>query len=171
MKRSVGDLIRQKGLKTFCSASREHSIFEALAILHKNQSSALLVVEDGKLHGIFSEKDFTRACITKGIPLYAKVDSVMTARVYYVDPTFTVEQCLQIMSKVHVRHLPVLENGTPIALISMRHIMEVLVEDKEMLIRDLTSYITGCSMVELLPNQITQTTVPVLYGNAREGVI
>jgi signal-transduction protein with cAMP-binding, CBS, and nucleotidyltransferase domain len=148
MKRLVRDLIRQKkGLSSFAQVKPEASIFEALTILENSKSSAILVIKDKKLMGIFSERDFARATINKGMPLSASVASAMTPEVYYVDPCFTLEECLHVMSNLHVRHLPVIENGEPIALLSMRHIMQILVDDKESQIRDLTTYITGSSQI------------------------
>ena len=165
MKRSVRDLIRQKGLQTFASVSPESSIFEALNVLENTKSSAVLVLRNGILRGIFSEKDFARASMKKGIQLSASVQSAMTSKVYYVEPNFNLEECLQVMTKVHVRHLPVIEDGRPIALLSMRHIMEVLVEDKEEHIRHLTTYILGGSFIIESANEQKTAHVPIYFLN------
>lgn len=171
MKRLVRDLIHQKGLGAFSSVEPSTSLFEALSVLDSKKCSALLVIESGKLQGIFSEKDFAKASLAKNIQLSADVGSVMTSKVYYVEPTFNLEECLQLMSKVHVRHLPVLESGRPIALVSMRHIMEVLIDDKEAQIRDLTTYITGTSLVAIEPNQKMQNKVPIYYTSPNQEVL
>lgn len=165
MKRSVKELIQQRNLQKFISKSPETTLYEALKTLDHNKVSALMVIENDKLCGIFSETDFVRNCTTKGIQLFEPVSSVMTTEMYYVEPTFNLEECLQIMSKVHVRHLPVLQNGKPISLISMRHIMEVLVDDKDMHIRELTTYITGTSPI--LTNSPKQGSVTVPLYSAR----
>ncbi len=153
MKRLVKDLIKQKGLHTFASVSPSTSIFEALNVLDKTKSSALLVIENSELRGVFSEKDFALASMRQDIQLFSKVKSAMTSKVYYVEPSVSLEECLLVMSKVHVRYLPVIENGKPVALISMRHIMEVLIEDKEYQIRELTTYITGMVSHEGFPHE------------------
>lgn len=168
MKRLVLDLIHQKGLSAFTSVKPSTSLFEALSVLDSNKCSALLVIENGRLQGIFSEKDFTKASLVKNIHLSAEVGSFMTSKVYYVEPTFNLEECLQLMSKVHVRHLPVLENGRPIALVSMRHIMEVLINDKEAQIRELTTYITGTSLADTEQSQKMQNKVPIYYTNSNQ---
>lgn len=142
MKRPVRDLICQKGLKAFTMISPFTPIREALEILNLKKCSALLVV-DKMLQGIFSEKDFSRASLDRDFSINDEVQKVMTTKVYYVEPSFSLEECLQVMTAAHVRHLPVLENGMPMALVSMRHIMEVLVEEKEEQIRHLMNYITG----------------------------
>ena len=169
MKRSVKDLIQQRNLHKFMSVTPDVTLFEALKILDQNKLSALLVIENDKFCGIFSEKDFVRNCISKGIQLFEPVSTVMTTEVYYVEPTFNLEECLQIMSKFHIRHLPVLENGKPISLISMRHIMEVLVDDKDIHIRELTTYITGTSPI--LTNSFKSTPVKAPLYSARPSSI
>ncbi|MBK9324358.1 MAG: CBS domain-containing protein [Bdellovibrionaceae bacterium] len=147
MKRHVKDLINQRGLKDFATVRPDDSISDALNVLLATNCSAVLVVKNNRLKGIFSEKDFAKSSLRNGSILSDNVESIMTTKVYYVEPTFTLEECLQIMSKVHIRHLPVMDNDTPIAMLSMRHIMEALVDDKENRIRELTTYITGSNDV------------------------
>ena len=162
MKRQIKDLIHQKGINVFASVGPKNSIYQALEILDATNSSALLVVEDNILKGIFSEKDFARAVVYNNISLFANVEIIMARKIYYAEPHFTLEDCLQIMSKMHIRHLPILDKGQPIALVSMRHIMEVLVEDKETQIRDLTSYITGSfSSIDTIGNYKRIQDIPV----------
>lgn len=170
MKRLVRDLIRQKGLYNLVSVASNASIFEALSILETTNSSAILVTENDKLVGIFSEKDFTRAAKRKNAQLSANVESVMTKKVYYVEPSFTLEECLQVMSKFHIRHLPVIENGRPVALLSMRHIMEVLVEDKDMQIRELTTYIVGTDNLAQQNEIQKNSNVPIYFTTYKQEV-
>lgn len=146
MKRRVKDLIIQRGLNEFPALRPEDTIFEALNLLLTKNCSALLVTKNNRLQGILSEKDYTKSSIRKNTALSDNVGTIMTTKVYYAEPNFTLEECLQIMSKVHIRHLPVIDQGIPIALLSMRHIMEALVDDKENQIRELTKYITGSSI-------------------------
>jgi CBS domain-containing protein len=162
MKRKVSELIRQQSLQDFATVRPDAKISEALAVLLMTRSSALLVVKNGRLKGVFSEKDFAKASLTKGYVLSDPVESVMTSRIYYAEPTFTLEECLHIMTKVHVRHLPVLDRDTPIAMLSMRHIMEALVADQENQIRDLTSYITGpCTILDFDQSKRNPSRIPI----------
>lgn len=147
MKRQVRDLVEKRGLQEFARIPPDASISDALNVLVATNSSALLVIRNNCLKGIFSEKDFAKSSLKKGFILSNRVESIMTSKVYYAEPTFTLEECLQIMTKVHVRHLPVMDKDTPIAMLSMRHIMEALVEEKDSQIRELTTYITGSSVV------------------------
>lgn len=148
MKRQVRDLIRNQEMQKFATVSPEQSIFRALEILDSSNTSAMLVMESQQLVGIFSEKDFARAIVRGQANLYSKVKLVMTSKVYYAEPGYTLEECMQIMSVTHIRHLPILELDRPIALLSMRHIMEALVDDKDTQIRQLTTYIAGTSSVD-----------------------
>lgn len=145
MKRTVFELLRQINQQQIVTVSSQASVYEALLTLERKSCSALLVVENDRLQGIFSEKDFARATVYKGIQLTEKVTSLMTTKIYYAEPSFTLEECLQIMTSNHIRHLPILDNKRPIAILSMRHIMEAFVADQQAQIRDLTVYITGSS--------------------------
>lgn len=164
MKRLVRHLIKQKGLDKGSSIGPQQTAVEALNLLQATNTSATLVMDQGNLCGIFSEKDFTRAILKGFTPDFTKVSEIMTRRVYFAEPDFTLEDCLQIMTKVHVRHIPVLENGSPIALLSMRHIMEALVEEKEDQIRDLTTYITGSqAFISFDSSRLTAKIIPIYH--------
>lgn len=172
MKRQIKDLIMRKGLSSFKSIGPKSSISYALEVLQATNSSALLVTENKRLKGIFSEKDFARAAIRGGVQLFEEVGSIMTSRVYYAEPSFTLEECLQIMSKVHVRHLPIMEDHRPIALVSMRHIMEALVEDQATQIRDLTTYITGASsVIDFEKAKRAHARMPIYNSNFNQEVL
>lgn len=172
MKRQVKDLIEQRGLRDFTSVRPESSISEALEVLMATNSSAVLVLKNGRLKGIFTEKDFARNILKNEATPSDRVERVMTSEVYYAEPSFTLEECLQIMSKVHVRHLPVMDKGQPIAILSMRHIMEALVADKENQIRDLTTYISGPSAVlEIDRNKMNFDKVPVYSSQQSQEAI
>lgn len=172
MKRSVQELINQKRLHNFSSVSPDASVHEALIVLENTNSSALLVLKNNTLVGIFSEKNFAKAALNGHVDLNIKVKSVMTSKVYFVKPQFTLEECLQVMSHAHVRHLPVLDGNTPIALLSMRHIMEVLVQDKEAEIKNLTTYITGSGFTQIDPtNNQTKKSVPIYHTNNNKEIL
>lgn len=163
MKRRIAELIKQKGLRHFVSISPQDSIETALNYLEKTNSRALLVISENKLEGIFTENDFVRNILKSDINLSSTVDKVMTTSFYYIQFSNTLEVCLQAMSKSHVEHLPVFESDTPIALVSMSHIMEFLVEDKENQIRQLTTYITGsCLSLDLSHNRREQNNQEVI---------
>ena len=166
MKRTVSELINQKKLKEYSSVEPSCSILDALSVLERDQCGALLVMRHGELLGVFSERDFARAVLKKGLKYSDRVDSVMSRKIFYVEPSFTLEECLQVMSKIHVRHLPVLENGMPVAMLSMRQIMELLVDDKDAQIRELTSYINGPgSVIDFDQNKKVRSQAPIFISN------
>jgi CBS domain-containing protein len=143
MKRKVRELIEKRGLKGFVSVNPDANILEALSMLEHTNASALPVVDDGRLVGIVSEKDFARASLRMSASLFSKVRSIMVSKVYFVDPDYTLESCLQIMSRLHIRHLPVIEHGQLLMVLSMRHVMEFLVEDRDDQIHHLMTYIAA----------------------------
>lgn len=172
MKRHVKDLINKRGLQNFATVRPDSSISDALNVLLTTNCSAVLVVKNNRLKGIFSEKDFAKASLKSGSILSDKVESTMTSKVYYAEPNFTLEECLQIMTKVHVRHLPVMDKDTPIAMLSMRHIMEALVDDKENQIRELTTYITGSSAVfEFDQEKTNYSKIPIYSSEPSKEVV
>lgn len=153
MKRTVRDLMRQKDLTKIPVIQQESNIESGILALERYDSGALLVMDDKKLVGIFSERDLARfiAANRRSLNLQAKLSSIMSREIICVTPEYRLEECMALMSKRHIRHLPVLEEGIPIALLSMRHIMQALIEDKEFMIEELVKYVTGSNFPEKGP--------------------
>lgn len=149
MQRLVRDLINQRNLNSVPRIESGTSVEGALIKLDYFESGALLVMRSERVVGVFTERDFVRATIRNGLGegLSKKVDDAMTVNVAFVTEDYRLEECMAMMSKMRVSHLPVLKNGSPKALISMRHIMEALVEDKDFIIDELTKYVTGSNTV------------------------
>ncbi|MGE4131568.1 MAG: CBS domain-containing protein [Bdellovibrionales bacterium] len=144
MNRTVRDLISSGRVSQFGFVKPDASVLWALQVLKATDTGAVLVVDGTDLRGIFSERDLARAATRAGpLNLDLAVDRLMTKDLVTVDPGQTLEQCMLLMSKYHVRHLPVVENGAPVGLLSMRHIMEALVEDKQFMIEEMTKYLMG----------------------------
>ena len=78
--------------------------------------------------------------------LDSKVKDIMVRKIVYVTLKYRLDECLMVMVTTHIRHLPVLENELPLALLSMRHIVEALVEDQEFMISQLLQYVTGSTI-------------------------
>lgn len=119
------------------------SLREALATLVRLNVGALIVLNDSRPVGIFSERDLLKWTNQwGGVDLNRAVDHFMSTKIVYVTPSYRLEECLAIMSNRHIRHLPVIdENGKLVSLLSMRHIMEALIEDKQFLINELMRYV------------------------------
>jgi len=112
------------------------------------------------LVGLFAETDYAKFSLDSegAVGLEAKVADLMTRKIVYVNPEYKLNECLAVMVKMDVRALPVMENEKPIGLLSMRHIMEALIEDQEFMISQLVQYTTGSYMPEstVVPNVVVQ---------------
>jgi len=129
---SVGKLLEIKGREVW-SVQADDSIYAAMKIMNDKGIGALPVLLDGKLIGILSERDCARKIILD--ELQAKdtaVKTLMTRQVYYTFPDQDVEVCLSIMSKRHIRHLPVVDDEKVLGLIAMGDVVkDIILEQKE----------------------------------------
>ncbi|GAB4037138.1 CBS domain-containing protein [Spirosoma gilvum] len=105
---------------------------------------AVLVVDKGALTGIFSERDYARKIILKGRHSDdTTIADVMTANVITIGPDQSLEQCMQIMSDKHIRHLPVMDQDELIGIISINDVVTAIIRDQKTRIDSLESYISG----------------------------
>lgn len=119
-------------------------MLDALQIMADKNVGALLVIDEGKLVGILSERDYARKVALKG--RNAKdtyVREIMTERVSYIRPEETVEDCMAIMTDKHFRHLPVIDNGHILGLISIGDVVREVISKQKFIIAQLENYITG----------------------------
>ena len=110
----------------------------------KANISAVMVTEDDKIVGIFTERDYSRKCELKG--LSAKdtlVRDLMTEKMVTVTPEMSMDQCMGLMKQYHIRHLPVIENDTMVGMVSMRDVVDMILSDRESTIKGLENYILG----------------------------
>jgi CBS domain-containing protein len=141
--RTVRDVLRAKGYDIY-SISPRARVFEALQLMAELNIGALLVIEAGHLVGIISERDYARKVILKGksskeIP----ISEIMTSELIVVRPTNTVEECMELMTDKRVRHLPVFDGDQLVGVISIGDVVKSIIADKELMIEQLTDYITG----------------------------
>jgi len=126
------------------SVEPKTSIFEALKIMSDKEIGALLVIEDEKLVGIFSERDYARKVILKGkSSKNTQVGELMTKKVLYIDPEKTINDCMAIMTDKHIRHLPVIENDKVIGMVTIGDVINQIISEQEFTIQHLENYITG----------------------------
>jgi CBS domain-containing protein len=105
---------------------------------------AVLVLEAGRIAGIFSERDYARKIILKGkASRETPVRDIMTSHVLYVRPEQTVADCMALMTNKHIRHLPVLAGDELIGLISIGDVVKAIIDEQEFMIEQLEKYITG----------------------------
>ena len=119
--------------------------YEALRVMADKDVGALLVLNsEGKLVGVFSERDYARKVILKGrSSKETLVSELMTELVYYVSPDHTINDCMTIMSAKHIRHIPIIDNGMLMGIISIGDVVNSLISEHMATIRDLENYITG----------------------------
>ena len=137
--KTVKDLMdtRQREVYTINSSQ---TIYQALLLLAEKNVGALPVLEEHRLVGIISERDYARKVILKGASsLDTMVKKIMTARLISVSPETSLEQCLDIMNKRHVRHLPVIENDDLVDFISISDLVEKVLAYKDRQISELSS--------------------------------
>jgi CBS domain-containing protein len=124
------------------------SVFNALRVMAEQDIGAVMVVEEGHLIGIFTERDYARKIALQGkISQDTRVRDVMTSNVIYVRPEQTVEECMAIMSNRHVRHLPVVEDDRLVGMVSMRDVVRQIIAEQEFIIEQLVNYITDRRVV------------------------
>jgi CBS domain-containing protein len=140
----VRDMLKGKPREGTWTIGPEASVLEALRLMEEKDVGALLVVEGGKLAGIFSERDYARKGILMGrASKDTPVGEVMTSKVYYVTPELKLEECLALMTEKRIRHLPVLEEGRIVGVVSIGDAVKAFISDLEFTIHNLERYING----------------------------
>ena len=136
-------LLSDKGYKMY-SATPDTTVFDAIKLMTEAKVGALLVMEDNKLVGIISERVYTRKVIleTKS-SRETPVKDIMTSEVLTVTSDQSIEDCMKIMSEHHIRHLPVVENGQPIGVLSVMDVVKNILSEKEFIIDQLEHYIAS----------------------------
>jgi CBS domain-containing protein len=140
---TVGQVLRKKG-HSFVTVGPDASAFDALEIMEEKNVGALLVVENGRLIGVFSERDYARKVILKGkSSKNTHVREIMSKSLVTVSPVTSLRDCMLLMTEKHVRHLPVITNGTLMGVLSMRDVVNTIISDQESTIEELEEYIAG----------------------------
>ncbi len=122
----------------------DSTVLAAIQLMSDKNVGALLVMEGDTLVGLVSERDYTRNVVLKGKSSKGTpVSEVMTVDVSCVTPEHSVEKCLQIMTEKRIRHLPVLENGNVVGIISIGDLVKWIILAQNALIDQLDHYITG----------------------------
>jgi len=140
---TVRKLLQSKPAGT-CTIEPEATAYEALQIMADRNVGALLVVRGEELVGVFSERDYARKVILMGKSSKSTtVGELMTQVVFYVTPEMTMTDCMALMSDKHIRHLPVIEHERLVGVVSIGDVVNRIISDQEVTIRDLESFITG----------------------------
>lgn len=141
--KTVRQMLQAKGFDIW-AIDPDTPVYDALKFMAEKNVGALLVMREGKLIGIFSERDYARRMILKG--KHSKdtpVIEVMTENPICVSPDKTVEECMELMTDKHVRHLPVLDGSRLFGIISIGDVVAAIITEQQGTITDLENYITG----------------------------
>ncbi len=142
--RPVIELLKKQQSSTVWSLSPDTSVFEALQTLADHDVGALIVLDQGKLVGVFSERDYTRKIALQGKSSKdTPVRDIMTSKVLTVSSQTRTRECMALMSSRKIRHLPVLDGDTVVGMISIRDIMDDIIADHEATISQLQNYIAS----------------------------
>lgn len=141
--KTVSDILNNKGSEIW-SVAPTVTVYDAIALMSEKGVGALLVMDDGDLAGIFSERDYARKVILAGkssrdLP----VQAIMTRRVLWVSPERTVQECMALMSDKRLRHLPVIDDEKVVGVISIGDLVKAIIHEQQFLIEQLQQYITG----------------------------
>ena len=139
--KTVSELLKQRNI-TLRLVRPDDTVFDALELLAEHSVGALVVMDQGKMVGVISERDYTRKVALQGKSSKdTKVADIMTRDVLVVSPTTRTGECMALMSQKKIRHLPVVDGDTVIAMLSIRDIMDDIIAQHEFTITQLESYI------------------------------
>ncbi len=140
---TVGEILLDKGSSVW-SISPDASVLDALKEMADKNVGALVVLEGDKLVGIISERDYARKVSLKSkTSRETPVREIMNDQVWTVTPQQTVEECMQLMTEQHIRHLPVINNRRLAGIVSIGDIVRAIIEDQAFLIGQYDKYISG----------------------------
>lgn len=140
---AVKSILQKKGGEVY-SVKPDQTVFEALKLFSDKQIGAVMVMDGDTLCGIFSERDYARKVVLKGV--FSKdtlVKEVMTADVISVTPMVNVLECLSLMTEKHIRHLPVIEDNKILGMISIGDAVNMVIHSQKETIESLENYIKG----------------------------
>jgi len=141
---TIDQVLKQKKFNKILPISPEQTVREALALMAEHDVGALMVMSGTKLVGILSERDYARKGILMGHHSEdTKVREMMTSPVVSITPRHTVDDCMNLMTQRHFRHLPVLEGDKVIGIVSIGDMVKWVISGQEHTIQALEGYITG----------------------------
>jgi len=141
--KTVAELLRVKPSRVI-SVRPEQTVLEAIKILAQENIGAAIVMSGDRIAGIISERDYTRKVVLKGRSSdTTKVEEIMTPNVIVVSPRTKTRECMQLMTEKNFRHLPVVEEGRCIGMVSIRDIVGDIIADQDFTIEQLEHYISG----------------------------
>lgn len=163
---TVARLLESKTTLDICTIYPEATVYDAIKVFAEQNLGALIVTEGGILRGLITERDYARKVILLGRSSKdTKVKDIMSTNIIYVDQNYSIDQCMSIMLHKYIRHLPVVESGRLIGIISMGDVIKAVLGEHEQTIGTLVDYITDSPMTsQRLRQEATKFTEEVLYS-------
>lgn len=141
---TVAEILKSKPTGEVCTIAPDATVFEAVSLMAQKNIGALLVVEQGQVVGIVSERDYARkvalmARSSRDTPLR----DIMSSPVMYVQPHQTSDECMALMTENRLRHLPVMSEGKLVGLVSIGDLVKNIISEQKFIIQQLEHYIAG----------------------------
>ena len=144
---TIGSILQHKGHDVWC-VSPDDSVLQAIGLMADKGIGALVVIADGTLVGIISERDYARKVVLQGRSSKdTRVGDIMTSRVMSVGPNHSVDECLAIVTSKRIRHLPVLQGERVIGIVSIGDLVRNVISTQGETIQYLQEYIVGRAAV------------------------
>jgi CBS domain-containing protein len=141
--KAVRDILKVKGHNVW-SVEAGSTVFAALGLMAEKEVGALVVMDGGRLAGIISERDYARKVVLLGrTSPNTLVKEIMTSHVAYTHLDQSIEECMAIMTDKRIRHLPVIEDGKLVGIISIGDLVKSIIADQQFIIEQLERYITS----------------------------
>jgi len=142
--KSVANILKSKPDQAVYKIAPGDSVYDALRLMADRNIGALLVVEEGKIVGILTERDYARKVVLMDrSSKQTTIREVMTSSVMYVRPDQTNEECMALMTDNRLRHLPVIDNGRLLGLVSIGDLVKDIISEQQFIIEQLQHYIQG----------------------------
>ncbi len=140
---AVRDILKSKGKNVF-AVTPKTTVYSALEMMVEKNVSSLMVTENEKLIGIFTERDYARKVILKGkSSRETPIEDIMTGKLITVSPSTTIDECMKLMSGNFIRHLPVVDDDIIIGLVSIGDLVRYIIEEQKFIIENMGNYIAG----------------------------
>jgi CBS domain-containing protein len=139
----ISQILKKKGSKVWCIAP-EATVYDALTMMAEKGVGSLVVVKEGRVVGMFGERDFVLKVDLCGLSARTTaIGQVMSEDIYCVTPETSIKEAMAIVTESHHRHLPVIENEQLVGLVSIGDLVKASLDEKDFVIKQLTKYIKG----------------------------
>ena len=140
---TIDSILNHKGTNLW-SVAPDTTVFDSIKLMSHKNVGALLVMKDGKLEGMFSERDYTRKVILRGkSSKTTAVQEIISMPVISVTPQHTIEECMRLMTEHRVRHLPVLEGDRAVGIVSIGDLVNWIISAQHVALKQMEAYISG----------------------------